>query len=151
MNLPRTQVIFSPAGESAPPIRVKKEQSRDSILALSFRGEVNVLEMSLQRYARADVSYALSVIMYKIFSDFEMQTPIMAITAEHQSAVELRHSSDNCKEATVRDAQVPHVLKTSDCAFIDSSTSKTIGSIQVDDSQSMGAGHMEAFCGTANQ
>lgn len=33
------------------------------------------------------------LIMYKIFSDFEMQTPIMAITAEHQSTAELRHSA----------------------------------------------------------
>lgn len=48
--------------------------------------------------------------MYYMTSDFEMQTPIMAIIVEHQSAVELRHSSDNCKEASVRDAQVPHVL-----------------------------------------
>lgn len=35
---------------------------------------------------------------------------------------------------------MPHVLKTSDCAFIDPSMSKTTGgSVQVDDSQNMGA------------
>lgn len=87
------QAINSLGGESAPLILVKKEQFGDLILALSFRGAVNNLKISLQRYAKADVSYALSVIMYKIFSDFEMQTPIMAITAEHQSTAELRHSS----------------------------------------------------------
>lgn len=63
-NLPRTQAINSLGGESAPLILVKKEQFGDLILALSFRGAVNNLKISLvQRYAKADsdVSYALSV------------------------------------------------------------------------------------------
>lgn len=53
------------------------------------------------------------LIMYKIFSDFEMQTPIMAITAEHQSTAELRHSAAktdggllwHCKAIEFREVQ----------------------------------------------